>query len=271
MSAQTPPVNPIRDVDLMLLNQLRDGDARGITQLTSALGVTATAVRQRVERLLIDGSVQRHKLVAGRGRPTFEYSITAKGQRRIGADMARMADALWHAVIRLPDDAVRNEILRHVAIHLGRQLSDEAGMTEGPDESVASSTKITPVDESRDSQSNMTQLAARMRAVAASLVGDRVAVGVRDTELQAPASSDTANQPPQHGGSNDSSASAGRGLPVLDIHQCPYPALANPDEHRAMCQLEETMLSEALGHSVELTCCKLDGDASCQFTPVTTS
>jgi hypothetical protein len=35
-----------------------------------------------------------------------------------------------------------------------------------------------------------------------------------------------------------------------------------------MCRLEEQMISEALGHEVQLSSCRLDGDSCCQFTAV---
>ena len=52
---------------------MRGGEAWGVGELTELLGVTATAVRQRIERLLEMGLIEREKVVAGRGRPTFRY------------------------------------------------------------------------------------------------------------------------------------------------------------------------------------------------------
>ncbi len=60
-------------------------------------------------------------------------------------------------------------------------------------------------------------------------------------------------------------------LPVLDICACPYPSLTDTSEQRAMCHLEEQMISEALGQEVHLSSCCLDGDAHCQFTAVSNS
>ncbi len=57
-------------------------------------------------------------------------------------------------------------------------------------------------------------------------------------------------------------------LPVLDIGECPYPSLTDASEDRAMCRLEEQMISEALGQPVHLSSCRLDGDACCQFSAV---
>jgi DeoR family transcriptional regulator, suf operon transcriptional repressor len=56
-------------------------------------------------------------------------------------------------------------------------------------------------------------------------------------------------------------------LPVLTVHACPFPDLARVDQ-RSACELETEMLSQAVGERLELSCCRLDGHASCQFRPV---
>lgn len=57
-------------------------------------------------------------------------------------------------------------------------------------------------------------------------------------------------------------------LPVLEVHSCPYPEIADNDEGRQLCEMEQEMLSEALGQSMQLDCCRLDGHDHCQFRPV---
>ncbi|NLY01626.1 MAG: ArsR family transcriptional regulator [Rhodopirellula sp.] len=52
-------------------------------------------------------------------------------------------------------------------------------------------------------------------------------------------------------------------LPVLTAHACPYPELAEKD--RSICVLEKILFSELLGLEVQLSQCRLDGAASCQF------
>jgi predicted ArsR family transcriptional regulator len=56
----------------------------------------------------------------------------------------------------------------------------------------------------------------------------------------------------------------GDGLPVLTSYACPYPELAEQD--RGICAAERLMLQELVGASVELSSCRLDGDACCRFT-----
>lgn len=57
-------------------------------------------------------------------------------------------------------------------------------------------------------------------------------------------------------------------LPVLEVHTCPYPELTEHTQSRHLCELEQEMLSEAIGQSVQLDCCRLDGHSLCQFRPV---
>jgi predicted ArsR family transcriptional regulator len=60
-------------------------------------------------------------------------------------------------------------------------------------------------------------------------------------------------------------ASNPEGSPMLVAHACPYPELA--EEDRQICDLEKTLFAELLGRDIELTQCRLDGGACCQFQP----
>ncbi len=52
-------------------------------------------------------------------------------------------------------------------------------------------------------------------------------------------------------------------LMVLHTASCPYFAVAQ--RHREICDMEQTMLGQALGSSVRLTGCVLDGNHGCDF------
>lgn len=131
MSTCTPhPAKPnrsaeLRPVDRELLFALQGGDALGVGELTERLGVTATAIRQRVERLLSMGLIEREKVVAGRGRPTFRYGLTVSGHRRVGADPAELAEAMWREILAMPDSAARERLLSAVAERLGAEFADQ--------------------------------------------------------------------------------------------------------------------------------------------------
>ncbi len=57
-------------------------------------------------------------------------------------------------------------------------------------------------------------------------------------------------------------------LPILEMHACPYPELTTNDASRQLCEMEQEMISAAIGHVVQLDCCRLDGHHQCQFRPV---
>ncbi|MCO8125220.1 MarR family transcriptional regulator [Stieleria sp. TO1_6] len=114
---------PVRSVDRELLLAMRDGQLVGVGELTETLSVTATAVRQRVERLLQRGLIEREKVVSGRGRPTYRYRITDRGRRINGADSTELAEAMWHELLAIEDLDLRDQLLRSVATRLGRQYA----------------------------------------------------------------------------------------------------------------------------------------------------
>ncbi|QDV64462.1 helix-turn-helix transcriptional regulator [Crateriforma conspicua] len=214
----------LRSVDRELLSALRGGQSMTIGDLTDALGVTATAVRQRIDRLLSAGLIERQKEVAGRGRPTYRYGLTVLGHQRAGANPAELADAMWREIMAIEDAEVRDAVVAGVASRLGRQYL----------------AKIRAIADDDDPVLSDLSLEERMKRLAGVLTGERIEMDVRTLA------------------SND--------LPVLDITACPYPSLTEAASHdRAMCRLEEQMLSEALGKQVQLSSCRLDGDDRCQF------
>ena len=102
-------IEQLRSVDRELLVAMRSGESFGIGELTNLLEVTATAIRQRIERLLEMGLIDREKIVAGRGRPTFEYRLTVEGHRRAGANPADLAEAMWQEILSLCGVSVREQ------------------------------------------------------------------------------------------------------------------------------------------------------------------
>ena len=210
-------ITDVRSVDRELLDALRSGESMGIHELIERLGVTATAVRQRIERMLEGGLVEREKVVAGRGRPTYSYHLTLLGHRRAGADHAELADAMWHEILAIEDVELRKTLLDGIARRLGRRYRDQGGHRCESD-----------------------SLEDRMHSLSQVLAGHRIAA---DVVLRG-------------------------NLPVLGFRACPHPDLASEADRRAMCHLEEQMLSEALGSEVHLQSCRLDGDHCCQFAAV---
>ena len=226
----------IRLVDRELLLEMRSGDAFGIGELTDAMGVTATAVRQRIERLLTGGLLDREKVVAGRGRPTYHYRLTQAGHRVAGADPTELANALWQVILEIEDPNLRTAMLQSVAEKLGRHYASALAVFRGTNHHSS------PIDDSDKADSEGDDsLQIRLQQLAAIMSASQIATSVSQVD----------------------------DLPVLDICACPYPTLTSDSNDREMCRLEEQMLSEALGRSIHLCSCRLDGDACCQFAVAT--
>src|SRR5690606_19331750 len=78
---QSTSTTDVRHVDRQLLDALRRQESMNVAELVEAMGVTATAVRQRIDRMLEMGLIQRAKISGGRGRPSYSYMLSSTGQR----------------------------------------------------------------------------------------------------------------------------------------------------------------------------------------------
>jgi predicted ArsR family transcriptional regulator len=101
--------------DIGILDLLRKAGPLGIAELAKATGVTPTAVRQRLVRLMAGGLVDRELARAGRGRPSHRYALTEKGRRQTGANFVDLALALWQEVRTIEDPQVRRGLLQRIA------------------------------------------------------------------------------------------------------------------------------------------------------------
>jgi predicted ArsR family transcriptional regulator len=111
--------------DAGLLDLLRKRGPLSIAQLAAEMDVTATAVRQRLTRLLAAGDIERAVERAGRGRPLHRYALTEKGRRRAGANFADLAMALWHEVREIPDPEIRRGLLARISKRMATLYADE--------------------------------------------------------------------------------------------------------------------------------------------------
>ena len=110
-----------RRSDAALIELLRVEGSLGIGQMAGALGVTATAVRQRLDRLMRAGLVDRRQSVAGtgsgpvgRGRPAHFYSLTENGRRTGGDNFRDLSLVLWREIRGIRDPEVRRGLLARV-------------------------------------------------------------------------------------------------------------------------------------------------------------
>lgn len=120
MTAET-----ILPTDVAILDLLRKRETMTVAELSAALDVTATAVRQRLSRLLAQGYLQRSATKAGRGRPSHHYTLSSKGRRKTGANFADLAVALWQEIRAIRDPEVRRGLLQRLAQRLAVQYADQ--------------------------------------------------------------------------------------------------------------------------------------------------
>jgi len=107
------PVTEQSDAGLMDL--LRESESLGVADLATAMQVTATAIRQRLSRLMAEGLIGRELTKAARGRPSHRYRLTDKGIRQAGSNFAELAIALWQEIRQIKDPEVRTGLLRRIA------------------------------------------------------------------------------------------------------------------------------------------------------------
>ncbi|MFN9273724.1 MAG: helix-turn-helix transcriptional regulator [Planctomycetia bacterium] len=179
-----------RSSDAALIELLRVEASLGIGHMAEALGVTATANRQRLDRLMRQGIICRETVASsaahaahgqsrrsGRGRPAHVYSLTEKGRRTSGDNFRDLSLVLWREIRQVRDPAIRQGLIARVG-------SAMAGMY-------------------RDRMTGDTA-AERLESVAHLLRERRLSCDVQPGDAEG-------------------------GLPVLTAYACPYPELAEQD------------------------------------------
>ena len=106
------------------LEQLHRLGSVTIQEIGDAIGVTATAVRQRLTRLQGMGLVSRELERAGRGRPHHNYQVTEKGLRHLGDNYGDLAQILWQEIKNIPSAAVQENLMHRVRDALVAQLGE---------------------------------------------------------------------------------------------------------------------------------------------------
>ena len=116
----------VRDREIIEhLHQSAGGD---IQTLCHVLGVTRTAVRQRIARLESSGLISAKLQSQTRGRPRHLYRVTADGLHALGENYRELAVVLWEAITSFEDAGIREQLIARVRNSLAdrfrRQLVD---------------------------------------------------------------------------------------------------------------------------------------------------
>lgn len=100
--------------DRDFLERLQRMGGGTVQDLCAEMGVTATAVRQRLTRLLGQGLVTREAERIGRGRPRHTYLVTEAGVRELGDNYVDLALILWREVWQIEEPDVRERLVGRV-------------------------------------------------------------------------------------------------------------------------------------------------------------
>jgi predicted ArsR family transcriptional regulator len=116
--------------DRTIVDYLRRHAGASIGDLVELTGVTATAVRQRLNRLMDHGLVERKSTAVGRGRPMHRYSLTQAGLRSGGTNYYQLAQVLWQEIRQVRDPEIRRGLLERISVRLADVYRDQiAGET----------------------------------------------------------------------------------------------------------------------------------------------
>ncbi len=215
--------------DRSLLELLGRQGGMSVAELIEALGVTATAVRQRLDRLTAAKLIDRVEVrsdAGSRGRPAHQYVLTGLGRESLGNNLNDLARAIWSELRAVKDENTRAQIIEGV------------------------SRRMAELYQARISGATVEE---RMESLAACLNANDVMVS-----LKRPASGDCQSH-------NDKSVASDKDLPVLVINGCPYPGLAGGEQHD-ICDMEQAMFSNLVGIPMALKECKCHSpQGTCTF------
>jgi DeoR family suf operon transcriptional repressor len=232
----SPPT--VESSDRGLLDLLRKEGVLGITELATAMQVTATAVRQRLGRLMGLGLITRETTKPARGRPSHRYALTDKALRQSGHNFVDLSLALWQEIRSIKDPEIRTGLLKRLSERMANEYRSQiqGNTLEERFESVAA------------------LFGARNIPLSVDYVGTNLPV-------KSPSSAGSTSIPVD--ATNVDVVQSSPELPILSVWACPYPQLAEQD--RGICSLEKMLLTDLLGTRVKLTDCRLDGGNCCRF------
>src|SRR3954454_1523357 len=97
--------------DRPLLDLIRRRGPLTVLEMAASLGVTPTAIRVRLGRLVGSGLVERQVENRGRGRPRHSYQASIEAHKRLGQNYADLAVVLWDEMMRTVEDRKLRRVL----------------------------------------------------------------------------------------------------------------------------------------------------------------
>lgn len=110
--------------DHEFLSALQRQSPATIQSLCDAIGVTATAVRQKLMRFQAEGLISREVTRRDRGRPCHTYRLTEAGVKELGDDHAEIAAILWRQIMSIPEPGIRQSVLSGVKTALVERFGE---------------------------------------------------------------------------------------------------------------------------------------------------
>lgn len=107
--------------DRSLLDLIRRHGPLTVAEMVDRLGVTPTAVRNRLTRLVGSGMVERRTEHRGRGRPRHTYQASVEAHKRLGQNYADLAVVLWDEMMRTVED---RRLRRHLFGRITERLAE---------------------------------------------------------------------------------------------------------------------------------------------------
>ena len=105
--------------DRPLLDLIRRKGPLTVSDMAKELGVTATAVRNRLSRLVSSGLVERQTEHGKRGRPRHTYQASPEAHKRLGQNYADLAVVLWEEMMQsVPDRKLRRFLFTRITDRL---------------------------------------------------------------------------------------------------------------------------------------------------------
>ena len=101
----------IENSDRSLLDVIRRHGPLTVAAMARHLGVTATAVRNRLTRLVGARMIERQAEHGGRGRPRHVYRASVEAQKNLGQNYADLAVVLWDEMMRTVKDTKLRRVL----------------------------------------------------------------------------------------------------------------------------------------------------------------